>query len=44
MFWVVIDEGVLHRPSGGRDVMRRQLERVSEVIEAGCLPYCSAAA
>ncbi|WP_204018850.1 helix-turn-helix domain-containing protein [Sphaerimonospora thailandensis] len=34
MFWVVLDEGVLHRPIGGRDVMRRQLERLSEMAES----------
>ncbi|MFE1032610.1 helix-turn-helix transcriptional regulator [Streptomyces sp. NPDC058807] len=28
--WVVLDEAVLHRPIGGREVMRRQLERLSE--------------
>lgn len=28
--WVVLDEAVLHRPIGGREVMRRQLERLLE--------------
>ncbi|MEU9834987.1 helix-turn-helix transcriptional regulator [Streptosporangium sp. NPDC048047] len=28
MLWVVLDEGVLRRPIGGREVMRRQLERL----------------
>ncbi|MFC7818180.1 helix-turn-helix transcriptional regulator [Streptomyces sp. NPDC057367] len=28
--WVVLDEAVLHRPIGGREVMRRQLARLLE--------------
>ncbi|MEV7964784.1 helix-turn-helix transcriptional regulator [Sphaerisporangium sp. NPDC088356] len=28
MLWVVLDEGVLHRPVGGQEVMRRQIERL----------------
>ncbi|MFF5212339.1 helix-turn-helix domain-containing protein [Streptosporangium sp. NPDC000396] len=34
LFMAVIDEGVLHRPIGGREVMRRQLERLMEAIES----------
>jgi transcriptional regulator with XRE-family HTH domain len=34
LFRAVIDEGVLHRPIGGKDVMRRQLERLVEAIES----------
>ncbi|GAA3800428.1 helix-turn-helix transcriptional regulator [Sphaerisporangium flaviroseum] len=34
MLWVVLDEGVLHRPIGGGDVMRHQLERLLEAIES----------
>ncbi|MER5322102.1 helix-turn-helix domain-containing protein [Streptosporangium roseum] len=30
----ILDEGVLHRPIGGRAVMRRQLERLLEAIES----------
>jgi hypothetical protein len=30
-FWCVIDEAVLLRPVGGRDVMRHQLQRLAEV-------------
>lgn len=30
-YWAVIDEAVLHRPVGGRDVMRAQIERLLEV-------------
>ncbi|MEV7009858.1 helix-turn-helix transcriptional regulator [Streptosporangium sp. NPDC051022] len=33
MFWVVLDEGVLRRPIGGKDVLRRQLEYLQEVAE-----------
>jgi hypothetical protein len=29
--WVVLDEAVLRRPVGGREVIRRQLERLTEV-------------
>ncbi|MGC5013759.1 helix-turn-helix domain-containing protein [Streptosporangium sp. DT93] len=28
MLWVVLDEGVLHRPIGGKEVMRQQIERL----------------
>ncbi|MFC4530697.1 helix-turn-helix domain-containing protein [Sphaerisporangium dianthi] len=28
MFWVVLDEGVLHRLVGGQEVMQRQIERL----------------
>jgi transcriptional regulator with XRE-family HTH domain len=31
--WVVLDEAVLHRPVGGRAVMRQQLERLVETAE-----------
>jgi transcriptional regulator with XRE-family HTH domain len=31
--WVVLDEAALRRPIGGREVMRAQLERLSEVAE-----------
>ncbi|MET8050651.1 helix-turn-helix transcriptional regulator [Streptosporangium sp. NPDC005286] len=34
MFRVVLDEGVLCRPIGGKEVMRRQLERLVEAIES----------
>jgi len=34
-FWVVIDEGVLSRPTGGDDVMRRQLRHL---IDEGMRP------
>ncbi|GII96869.1 transcriptional regulator [Sinosporangium siamense] len=34
MLWVVLDEGVLHRPIGGRAVMRRALEHLDEVAGA----------
>ena len=42
--WVVLDEGVLHRPIGGRDTMRRQLDRLVEVadhpkVQMQILPY-----
>ncbi|MFL6144118.1 MAG: helix-turn-helix domain-containing protein [Labedaea sp.] len=30
-FWAVIDESVLHRPIGGRQVLRRQLEHLLEL-------------
>ncbi|WP_433224651.1 helix-turn-helix domain-containing protein [Microtetraspora malaysiensis] len=33
MFWVTLDEGVFLRPIGGRDVMRRQLERLAQAAE-----------
>jgi transcriptional regulator with XRE-family HTH domain len=29
--WTIVDEGSLHRPVGGRDVMAAQLERMAEV-------------
>lgn len=31
--WVVLDEAVLHRPVGGRTVMRQQLERLIKTAE-----------
>jgi hypothetical protein len=31
--WAVVDEAVLRRPLGGRQVMRRQLERLREITE-----------
>jgi len=34
--WAIVDEAALHRPVGGRDVMRVQLERL---IEAAELPH-----
>jgi transcriptional regulator with XRE-family HTH domain len=34
LFRAVLDEGVLHRPIGGGEVMRRQLERLAEAIES----------
>ncbi|GAA2848468.1 helix-turn-helix transcriptional regulator [Streptosporangium fragile] len=34
LFRAVIDEGVLHRPIGGKEVMRRQLERLVETVES----------
>lgn len=33
MYAAVIDEGVLHRPIGGREVMREQLERLLVLME-----------
>ncbi|MET8162427.1 helix-turn-helix transcriptional regulator [Sphaerisporangium sp. NPDC005289] len=36
MLWVVIDEGVLHRPVGGKEVMRKQIRRLLEAAES---PY-----
>lgn len=36
--WAVIDESVLRRPIGGREVMRRQIDRLLEYIE---LPHIS---
>jgi transcriptional regulator with XRE-family HTH domain len=30
-FWVVLDEAVLHRPIGGTEVMRRQIQRLIEL-------------
>jgi transcriptional regulator with XRE-family HTH domain len=32
-FWAIIDEAVLRRPIGGRDVMRAQLDLLAEVSE-----------
>ncbi|MFG1920873.1 helix-turn-helix domain-containing protein [Cryptosporangium sp. NPDC048952] len=32
-FWAIIDEAVLRRPIGGRDVMRAQLDLLSELSE-----------
>lgn len=35
--WVVLDEAVLRRPVGGRDVMRAQLQRLGETAQGpGC--------
>ncbi|HUZ51100.1 MAG TPA: helix-turn-helix transcriptional regulator [Streptosporangiaceae bacterium] len=31
--WTIVDEAALHRPVGGRDVMRAQLERLAEAAE-----------
>jgi hypothetical protein len=33
MVWSLIDEGVLHRPMGDADLMREQLERLSEMAK-----------
>ncbi|MFI9624568.1 helix-turn-helix domain-containing protein [Streptomyces sp. NPDC052042] len=30
--WVVLDEAVLHRPIGGREVMRKQLQRLLDLV------------
>ncbi|SDI58228.1 Helix-turn-helix domain-containing protein [Sinosporangium album] len=34
LFWAVIDESVLRRPIGGREVMRDQLEHLLEVVRS----------
>jgi hypothetical protein len=34
LFRAVLDEGVLYRPIGGKEVMRRQLERLVEAVES----------
>ncbi|MFF3441045.1 Scr1 family TA system antitoxin-like transcriptional regulator [Streptosporangium sp. NPDC002721] len=34
MFRALLDEGVLRRPIGGKEVMRRQLERLVEAVES----------
>jgi len=34
LFRAVIDEGVLYRPIGGKEVMRQQLERLAQAIES----------
>ncbi|MEU8270916.1 helix-turn-helix transcriptional regulator [Sphaerisporangium sp. NPDC049002] len=34
MLWAVIDEGVLHRPVGGNEVMRNQVRRLLEAAES----------
>ncbi|MET8160545.1 helix-turn-helix transcriptional regulator [Sphaerisporangium sp. NPDC005289] len=34
MFRVLLDEGVLHRPIGGKKVMQRQLARLLEAVES----------
>jgi hypothetical protein len=44
----VVDESVLHRPFGGREVMRRQLQKIIEMtsdsrVEFQVLPYSSQA-
>ncbi|MEU9758944.1 helix-turn-helix transcriptional regulator [Streptomyces sp. NPDC047987] len=31
--WVVLDEAVLHRPIGGREVMRKQLQRLLDLAD-----------
>ncbi|WP_214103906.1 helix-turn-helix domain-containing protein [Acrocarpospora catenulata] len=33
IFWAVLDETVLWRPLGGKDVMRRQLEQLAEMAD-----------
>lgn len=33
LLWVLIDEGVLHRPVGGQEVMRHQIEHLTEMAE-----------
>lgn len=33
MFWVMLDEGVLQRPIGGREIIRRQLEHLVQMAE-----------
>jgi transcriptional regulator with XRE-family HTH domain len=33
LFWAVVDEAALRRPLGGRPAMRRQLQRLLEVVE-----------
>lgn len=42
--WTIVDEAALHRPVGGRDIMRLQLERLAEAAElphvtVQALPY-----
>jgi transcriptional regulator with XRE-family HTH domain len=32
-FWAVVDEAALHRPIGGREVMRAQIEHLLELME-----------
>ncbi|MGC5009311.1 helix-turn-helix domain-containing protein [Streptosporangium sp. DT93] len=34
LFRAVLDEGVLHRPVGSKEVMRRQFERLMEAVES----------
>ncbi|SDH83674.1 Helix-turn-helix domain-containing protein [Sinosporangium album] len=34
MLWVILDEGVLHRPVGGRAVMRQAVEHLHQVAES----------
>jgi hypothetical protein len=36
--WVVLDESVLHRPIGGRRVLRKQIEHLLEITK---LPHIS---
>jgi hypothetical protein len=36
-YWAVIDEAVLWRTVGGRDVMREQLEHLGELIKLPCV-------
>lgn len=33
LLWVIVDEGVLHRPVGGREVMCAQLEHLVEMVQ-----------
>jgi transcriptional regulator with XRE-family HTH domain len=46
MIWSLIDEGVLHRPIGGPEVMREQLESLLDLatrprISIQIVPYCA---
>jgi transcriptional regulator with XRE-family HTH domain len=46
--WIVLDEAVLHRPVGGKDVMRRQLEHLAAAaaqpnITLQVLPFAAGA-
>jgi transcriptional regulator with XRE-family HTH domain len=33
LLWILLDEGVLRRPVGGREIMRQQIEHLSEMME-----------
>ncbi|WP_442811719.1 DUF5753 domain-containing protein [Streptosporangium sp. NBC_01755] len=33
MLWVILDEGVFHRPIGGKEVMRHQLQHLLEMVD-----------
>ncbi|GAA0856069.1 hypothetical protein GCM10009525_88540 [Streptosporangium amethystogenes subsp. fukuiense] len=33
MLWVILDEGVLQRPIGGKEVMRHQLHHLLEMLD-----------